>query len=221
MNRFSLRAFIGIPNMRRELATHGLANTVRRRARIPLAACAAVLTLAMGAGHAAEPMSAEAGWAAFTHCATLVNDVARHECTDQVLRDAGLFPRAHEEAPRVDAGPPPAAQASPAPAAVPASAPAPVPAPAAAPGPVTTPAPAPARAAKVVPRSVTLSAVRQNPDSTFVLTTTGGEVWKQLERIPAQLEITPGQEMTISPGMFGSWWCHVGKWTGFRCGKVN
>src|SRR5262245_55863038 len=42
--------------------------------------------------------SAAAGWAAIKQCAAIANDEARHTCTDETLRNAGLLGRVQPKA---------------------------------------------------------------------------------------------------------------------------
>lgn len=53
------------------------------------------LTLVCASGAAvSEPITnAEEGWAALQKCAALLDDRARHRCSDDVMRDGGLTPK--------------------------------------------------------------------------------------------------------------------------------
>jgi hypothetical protein len=55
---------------------------------------AAVCCLVSVAAQSQESPSVEARWAAIAQCAAIHDDDARHACSDNVLRDAGLLPDA-------------------------------------------------------------------------------------------------------------------------------
>ncbi len=179
------------------------------------AAGAAALLLAAGAAHgqqAATPDAASA-WAEMRKCGALVNDDARHACTDEVLRrfDALAPPEARStehrrqfglEVPKPRATPP-AHHEEPAQAA---------------PKTAKRPAPTPAAARDTDEQiSVTLGEVVLRGDGKLTLTTTDGVVWRQVESDPVRPTPKSGQTMVIEKGILGGFMCKIGRWTAFRC----
>jgi hypothetical protein len=161
------------------------------------------LALIAGPALGEEISGADAGWAAMKRCAAIAEDKARHACTDETLREAGLL-----------------GARKPAPAAA-VAAPASVPAPDSRqrfglpPRPAPKPSPSDARVA------VTLANVEQRGDGKLVLTTTDGAIWRQVESeairpLPAQ-----GQTMTIAKNSLGGFMCESANRVAFRCYRTR
>jgi hypothetical protein len=179
--------------------------------------------LAAATALAAEGGSdAEAGWAAVTRCAQQDTERARHDCVDQVLRDAGVLTpelraRQQQRAFGLDRA------TSPVPAAPPPAAVQPV-----APPPVATAptAPAPTRsAAKASPESspdrveVEVASAVAGRDGKLVVTTTDGAVWRQTESITNYRLPAAGERMTIRKGSLGGYLCTPSSKLSWRCAR--
>jgi hypothetical protein len=159
-------------------------------ARVATASC---LTMILAPGVVrSEPISTpEAGWAAITKCAALADEDARHACSDDVLRDAGLLPAKSTERRKrfglqrqPDRSAPPAANVS-------------------------------------EQLEVTLARVEQSGDGKLVLTTTDGAVWRQVESDAIRPAPAQGQTMSISKTSFGGFMCEARKRIAFRCFRLR
>lgn len=134
----------------------------------------------------------DAGWAAITRCAAIAEDDARHACTDDVLREAGLLgvkKSAKTPQQRERFG-------------------------------LQTPPPKPADPAKKREEDkleVTLATIAQAPDGKLVVTTTDGAVWHQVESNPIHQLPEQGQAMTIRRTAFGGFMCEPKDRLAFRC----
>jgi hypothetical protein len=150
-------------------------------------------TLVSGSQAANSQMTAADGWAAMTKCAAIADDVARHRCSDDVLRGAGLLtphfgletspartPQATAQAAASEAKRPSDDQAR-----------------------------------------VTLATVAPGADGKLVLTTTDGAVWRQVESNAVRPTPAQGQTMTIERTRFGGFMCKPGKWVAFRCYRAR
>ncbi len=190
-------------------------------------ACSLLLLLgARPAAHADAATGAEEGWAAMKQCAALVDDRARHACTDEVLRRADLLPgaEAREAERRRQFGlQQPSRPATAATAPAPRDSPAPrgPSAPGASPQPGAKPAPGqpPERAPRAV--ELTLSAVDIGPDGKLVLTTAEGAVWRQVESRAVRPLPAKGEKLRIEPTSFGGFMCQSDRWTAFRCYRLR
>jgi len=133
-------------------------------------------------------------WAAMTKCAAITADVARHRCSDDVLRDAGLLaPHFGLET---------------SPARVPQAA-------------ATQAAASAAKRPGDDRAQATLAAVAAGADGKLVLTTTDGAVWHQVESNAVRPAPTQGQILTIERTSFGGFMCKSGKWVTFRCYRAR
>jgi hypothetical protein len=148
-----------------------------------------------------------------TSCAAIVDDVARHKCSDEVMRRAGLLDSRKSFGLRSSPAHPWAAAAS---------------APVSTSAPAATSAPEAARGAGADPRfanedqlRVTLATVTQGGDGKLILTTTEGAVWRQVESTAVRPTPTQGQGMTIEQTSFGGFMCKPGRWVAFRCYRVR
>lgn len=173
--------------------------------------CVATL-IAMGTTLAAET-SAEAGWAAVTRCAQQETERARHDCLDQVLRDAGLLTpelrqRQQQRAFGLSqpAAPPPAAKAPSAPAGEPRASASSEPKP-----------PAPESPPDRV--QVQIAAVASSPDGKLAITTSDGAVWRQTETLDNRRLPAVGESMTIRRGALGGYLCTLASKQSWRCAR--
>jgi hypothetical protein len=140
-----------------------------------------------------------------TQCAAIADDKARHTCTDNTLRDAGLLE-------------PPAAakrkafglqKAEPSPLAA-----------AAAPPVDRSSAGTPSSSAAKKEKEhieVTLAKVEQGGDRKLVLTTADGAVWHQVESVAVHPVPKEGQTMQIEARSLGGFMCEPSKYVAFRC----
>jgi hypothetical protein len=140
-----------------------------------------------------------AHWDAIKKCAVITNDRARHSCTDDVMRDAGLLaapvaksveqPKALEQPKAVDRrkdfG--------------------------------LTPAPPPKPTPDEQRLEVTLASVEQGPDGKLILTTNDGAVWHQVESDAIRPMPAKGQTLKVSQTSFGGFLCEAAKRVAFRC----
>ncbi len=180
-------------------------------------ACLVTGLAAVPATHAEDSSSVQAKWDAITRCAPLVDDAARHECLDEVLRKSGLMPDAARAAASSQrfGSPAPAPVAATPVAAAPAVAASPVAAPAA---PVAAPN---AKHASEEMIQVTLAGVQRAGDGTLVLNTTEGAIWRQIEAAPLHPEPVAGDTLTIKHTVFGGYMCQSKKWIVFRCVRAR
>jgi hypothetical protein len=169
-----------------------------------------MVAIAQGPAVALGESAGEAGWAKMAQCATLGDDKARHTCTDDALREAGLLTdetkaTAKRKAFGLQKPTPLAAAAAP-----------PAPAPAAAPASAASPAPQP----KQDPSEhleVTLAKVDHAGDGKLVLTTTDGAVWHQVESDAVRQVPKQGEMMKIVARSLGGFMCQPSKYVSFRC----
>jgi hypothetical protein len=171
---------------------------------IPVGGFVAALCVATMA-HGQTPSVAEAGWAKMTRCATLGEDRARHTCTDNALREAGLLTEETKAAARRKTfglqKPEPIAAAA-------------------------AEARAPEGAASSAPKAkkeqnqqveVKLAKVEQGGDRKLVLTTTDGAVWHQVESGAVRQMPKEGETMKIEARSLGGFMCEPSKYVSFRC----
>jgi hypothetical protein len=187
------------------------------------AASAAAILAAAAATPAAEGgADAEAGWAAVTRCAQQDTERARHDCVDQVLRDAGvLTPELRARQQQRAFGLEQAASPSPV-----------APAPAAV-QPAAQPPVAKASSDPAATQSST-KALRESPpdrvevevasavagrDGKLVITTTDGAVWRQTESITNYRLPAAGERMTIRKGSLGGYLCTPSSKLSWRCAR--
>jgi len=166
-----------------------------------IASAFCLVAIAQGEGASS---AAETGWARMTQCAGIGDDKARHTCTDDALREAGLLTEeAKATAKRKSFGlqkPEPLAAA----AALP---------------------PAPTSAASAAPEKkdpgehleVTLAKVDHAGDGKLVLTTTDGAVWHQVESDAVRQVPKQGEVMKIEARSLGGFVCQPSKYVWFRC----
>jgi hypothetical protein len=142
--------------------------------------------------HSQQPASPEAGWAAIVKCAEIAEDRQRHECTDDVLRNAGVLAPA-EGARRKRFGlqreekPPGAAKLR----------------------------------QEDEKLEVTLAAVEKSGDGKLMLTTTENAVWRQVESDAVRPMPEQGQTLTIEKTSFGGFMCKTAKAVAFRCFRAR
>jgi hypothetical protein len=165
---------------------------------------------------------ADAGWAAMTKCAAMADEKARHRCSDDVLRNAGLVPAAGaggKEAPA------PVAPATVAPAAASRAAAATVPADQSSrPADFGLPAkpaalPSPSRSPKRV--DVVLASVAKGEHGALVFTTSDGATWWQVNADGNRVMPEAGQTMTIEKAPLGGYLCKPEKQIFFRCSRTQ
>ena len=164
---------------------------------------------------------ADAGWAKMTQCATITDDNARHTCTDDALRDAGLL-ESRESSKRKAFG---LQQAAPSPL----TAPAPVTRPTGAAGSAAATSAAggsapPARSVAAAASKnekeqveVTLAKVVEGRDGKLTLVTSDGAVWHQVESGTLREVPKQGGTMTIEARSLGGFMCQSSKYVSFRC----
>lgn len=181
---------------------------------VPLASM--LIALAWGTHPAAAQTSGTAdNWSAMTTCATIANNDARHACSDDVLRAAGLLKTAEVAAPVESAEPvetvetavPELAQTRQA-------------------ANLTTPEreaflpteqPAAAAAKDIDRVDFTLKTVTKAGNGKLTLTTTDGVVWRQLYSESMLLKPRAGAVMTVRKRAMGAYQCRIGKGRAFRC----
>jgi hypothetical protein len=139
-----------------------------------------------------EPASPEAGWAAMLKCAEISDEKRRHECTDDVLRNAGVLAPA-EGARRKRFGLQRAEK----------------------------PAEDPKQRQAEDKLDVTLATVEKGGDGKLMLTTTENAVWRQVESDAVRPMPTPGQSMKIEKTSFGGFMCETAKAVAFRCYRAR
>ncbi len=181
-------------------------------------ACVVAVLAAASATPAAETGSgAEAGWTAVTRCAQQETEPARHDCLDEVLRDAGLLTpelRARQQQRAFGLEQPAApAPVAPSPAAPPPTATAP-PAPAARRSPATTAPESPPDRVEIEVASVVKSR-----DGKLIVTTTDGAVWRQTESLTNYRLPVVGERMTIRRGALGGYLCTPSSKLSWRCAR--
>jgi hypothetical protein len=165
-----------------------------RTSRVATAVFVALALSAQVVARDNSTANAQTHWDAIQKCAAIQNDDSRHECSDNVLRDAGLMPP-REEARRKSFG----LQRPPAPR--------------------EAPLPTPADTSDQL--EVTLAAVKEGGDGRLVLTTTDGAIWRQVESEPIRPTPAQGQTMRITKASLGSYLCKTGKWGAFRCARAR
>ena len=178
---------------------------------------AAVLVLSLAPALRAQApaaMDAEQGWSAVGRCAAISNERARHDCLDDVLRNAGLLTRQAEATERRRQFGATAPAAPPAPSAAPA-------APASAPASASVPAAAAPRVEAVDRLEAAIATIVKGADGKLVLTTTEGAVWRQTDsdtipRLPAAGEI-----VRIRKASFSSFLCELPSHHTFRCTRTK
>lgn len=178
-------------------------------------AAASLLAGASSAAGQNAGMDAETGWKAITACAAHRAAEDRRNCTDQVLRDAGVLDPVQEaQVQREQFGRTARAEQAPPPA-MPAPAPAPAPAQAVPPAPS---APPPQKLAGI---STTVAAARISADGKLLVATAEASVWRQADgetfRIPPQ----KGAMFEVETGALGSFMCKVGGGRTYRCVRVD
>jgi hypothetical protein len=183
-----------------------------------VASAICLVSLAHGQG----PSIADVAWSKMVKCAAISDDKARHACTDDVFREAGLISEETKAAAKRKSfglqKPDPLAAAA---------APVQTPASAAATAAPQTPASMAAPASAVAPAKkekeqaehldVTLAKVEQGGDGKLVLTTSDGAVWHQVESGKVQQVPKQGETMKIEARSLGGYMCAPSKYVSFRC----
>jgi hypothetical protein len=186
------------------------------REMLCIAGAGGVLAAAATAPAAETATGAEAGWAAVTGCAQQDTERARHDCLDQVLRDAGLLTpelraRQQQRAFGLEQSATPA-PAAPQPVAPPTST-----APSAQ---VAGPLPAKPVAESPPDRiEVEVASVITSRDGKLVVTTTDGAVWRQTESLTNYRLPAAGERMTIRRGALGGYLCTPSSKLSWRCAR--
>ena len=158
----------------------------------------AMIVWAPHVARAEQAAGAEAGWAAITKCAALADDEARHTCSDEVLRKAGLLPtaqaKASEQRKKFGLERPAVRETS---------------------------APVTSGAASVKSEDdllhVTLTHVAKGGDGKLALTTSEGAVWRQIESATLYPMPVEGQAMAIEKTRLGGFMCKPSPHVTFRC----
>lgn len=189
-----------------------------------LAASAALLLTGGAAMAQTAPPDAASDWAEMQKCAALANDQARHACTDEVMRRAGVLasPEARAADRRKTFGddtPRPRLAARAGPKVHRRSL-------LAAGGKVEKAVAAGVAAgvgddeADADRISVTLQDVSLRGDGKLLLVTNEGVTWRPVEDDPIRPFPTSGEEMRIDRTVLGGYMCKLGKWTAFRCTRA-
>ena len=152
---------------------------------------AVVSCLVSLAAQSQDTSNAEAGWAAIGKCAAIKDDDARHACSDDVLRKAGLLPGAEAAAETKSADSRKRFGLQ---------------------RPTTD-----AASRHDEQLEVTLASVDQGGDGKLVLTTTDGAVWRQAESDAIRPPPVRGQTLTIAKRSFGGFMCKSSRYVAFRC----
>lgn len=181
------------------------------------ASAALLLTGGAAAAQTASP-DAASGWAEMQKCAALANDQARHDCTDEVMRRAGVLasPEARAADRRKTFGDD-----------------TPKPRLAARAGPKTRHHSLLAAGGEVERAvvagvadddadriSVTLQDVSLRGDGKLLLVTDEGVTWRPVESDPIRPLPASGEQMRIDRTTLGGYMCKLGKWTAFRCTRA-
>jgi hypothetical protein len=128
-----------------------------------------------------------------TQCAAIGDDKARHTCTDEALREAGLLTEETKATTKRQAF----GLQKPAPLAA-----------------AAAPAPKKEQAEHL---EVTLAKVEQGGDGKLVLTTSDGAVWHQVESGAVSQKPKQGETMRIEARSLGGYLCAPAKYVSFRC----
>jgi hypothetical protein len=152
--------------------------------------------------------AADAGWAKMTRCAAIGDDKARHTCTDDALREAGLLTDETKAAAKRQAF----GLQKPATSAVAAAA--------APPQMAAQPASSPGRE-ESDRLEVTLANVTKSGDGKLTLTTTEGAVWHQVESEAVSQVPRQGEVMKIETRSLGGFMCRPSKYVSFRCYRIK
>lgn len=158
---------------------------MKRIAALAILTCLPAIALSQDAS-----TTAEAGWAKMAKCAAIADDRARHTCTDETLRAAGLLTEATQRKSFGLQKPEPVAAAQNSP---------------------------PKSKNEKENLEVTLAKVEKRGDGKLVLTTTDGAVWHQVESATVSPVPAQGQTMTIEARSLGGFMCEPSKYVSFRC----
>lgn len=152
-------------------------------------------------------MKAEQGWSAVARCAQADSELARHNCLDRVLRDAGLLTSAMRATQQrrtfglEDRLAPPARPPA-----------------ASVPSPTASAAPAPAAQEPPDRLGIQIASVQKALDGKLLITTTEGAVWRQSESVEMPQPPAAGDHMMIRKGSLGGYRCSVATTNlTFRC----
>lgn len=183
------------------------------------------IALAWGSAPAmAQTVNAADNWEAMTKCAAIADADARHDCSDEVLRKAGLLKESTE--PKVSK----------------ATEPEPKPTASAVAKPAAQAEPSPAQSAAIKPSDsredfglegpkpksdkdnrieVTLERAVKAGDGKLVLITTDGAVWRQLYSNSLLPTPSAGEVMKVRKNSLGGYLCRVGKKPSFKCERTS
>jgi len=163
--------------------------------------------LAVSSGLAAQDSGEDAAghWAAIARCGAIEGAAARHRCTDEVLRNAGvLTPERVAEESREAFGRNPQREA-----------------------PVQAAAPR-AAAAEVLPAEeeedellTTIKSVRNVGYRSVQVTTAEGSVWNQTQAKTFTAEPKVGDAFSVRRAALGSYRCRFGSASRYRCERVD
>jgi hypothetical protein len=197
----------------------------------------AALAFCVVTGVAAPSARAQASnsadnWEAMTKCAAIADADARHDCSDDVLREAGLLGAAPVESsrPRTVSSAPGASEPGPSssrsstrrePASPAPSSPAPAPKATADVRKdfgIDTPPPSDDESNRI---EVTLTQVEKAGDGKLIVTTSEGAVWRQLFTDAMMQNPKVGESMRVRKNALGGYMCRIGKWPSFKCKRTS
>jgi hypothetical protein len=167
-------------------------------------AAAAAAAFATAGPVAGQPDPGD-GWARIILCAKAATTQARHDCTDDVLRRAGLLAPPARKTPAVGAARPEAATAVPQEASEHRRS-------------FGLPAPTPRAGQRL---DAVLADARVDGEGKLVLTTAEGAVWRQAESEAILPPPRAGQALAIEKASLGGYVCRLGRWVAFRCLRLQ
>ncbi len=159
----------------------------------------------------AETSSAASNWEAMTKCAAIADAVARHDCSDEVMRKAGLLgsAEARPSGAAASAGAAPARSQPDSGTQLAVQTP---------PGPeVRSDRRYASRPEEPRKFDLTLEKVVKRGDGKLVLSATDGSTWQQLYTDATVPVPSSGQLMSVKKNTLGGYMCRIGKWPPFRC----
>jgi hypothetical protein len=186
------------------------------KAGLPRAFAAASLLVFAGGSANMSFAQATDVTAALSRCGAILDDARRHDCTDGVLRDAGMLPSAAARSTErrktfglARPGRPAVATVQKPPRT----------------GKVAVAKAVPAKLPPVADDDsrieIMLARVVQAGDGKLELTTAEGAVWRQVENEAVSPMPQAGRGMTIEKTALGGYRCITGKWAAFRCTRMN
>lgn len=181
---------------------------IAKTAQVPMLMPALVTLLAAGSGTALAQGSAAdptTSWQAVIACTGHRDAADRHDCIDQVLRQAGVLDPVREvQVQREDFGratrpvaPPPAVEAA---------------------TPATRPTAPPSRQIDSI--ATTVAAARIGADGKLLVATAEASVWRQVDGETFRVTPPSGTGFEVERGSLGSFSCKVGR-SSYRCTRVD